>query len=101
MLVAINTSDSPVIDWDATGSVEIVQNVFTLLNTFTYEVAYDRTLGMPGSFIDMPDPEAVPVVIAQIYALIDEAEPRATVEDVTYQGRSDNGSLIFEVVIDV
>ncbi|MFD5019997.1 hypothetical protein ACFWMP_13935 [Paenibacillus sp. NPDC058367] len=101
MLVAINTSDSPVIDWSATGSDEIVQNVFTLLNTFTYEVAYDRTLGMQGKFIDMPDTEAIPVVIAQIYDLIDAAEPRATVEEVTYQGKSEDGSLIFEVVIDV
>lgn len=101
MLVTINTSDSPVIDWAATDSAEVVQNVFTLLNTYTYEVAFDRTLGMQGNFIDMPDPEAVPMVIAQIYSLIDAAEPRATVEEVTYQGRTDDGSLIFEVVIDV
>lgn len=101
MQVKITTSDSPNIDWAAIGSAEIVQNVFTLLNTFTYEVAYDRTLGMQGQFVDKPESEAVPIVIAQIYSLISDAEPRASVEDVAFQGKSVDGSLIFEVVIDV
>ncbi|AOZ91622.1 hypothetical protein [Paenibacillus crassostreae] len=101
MLVTINTTDTQNIDWAATGAAEIVQNVFTLINTFTYEVAYDRTIGIPGSFIDMPTPEAVPIVVERIYTLIDECEPRATVEDVIFAGLSEDGTLIFEVVIDV
>lgn len=101
MLIVINTSDDPVIDWGASGFDEIAQNVFTLINTLKYEVAYDRTLGIRPDYLDMPLSEAIPLVTAQIYAVIDEREPRATVEEVEYQGVSDDGNMIFKVVIDV
>lgn len=101
MQVTINTSRPLAIDWSATGQAEIIQNVFTLVTTQTYEVAYDRTLGIPGSYSDLPAPEAVPLIISRIYDLIETREPRATVVDVIYNGASQDGELIFEVVIDV
>jgi phage baseplate assembly protein W len=101
MLIEINTSEKTEINWGAVGSEEIAQNVFTLINTLKYEVAYDRTLGIRPDYLDMPLPEAIPLVTAQIYAVVDEREPRATVEDVIYLGVSDDGNSIFKVVIDV
>ncbi|WP_040948480.1 hypothetical protein [Gorillibacterium massiliense] len=101
MQARIISSDIPEIDWAASGKAEIIQNVFTLINTLQYEIAYDRTLGLKRDFVDMPEPVAVPYVIAQIFSIVDEREPRAKVKDVTYSGISDDGSLIFEVVIDV
>ena len=102
MLVTITTSESPNFNWAATGAEEVVQNVFTLLNTFQYEVAYERTMGLPGELADLPQDEAVPATIARIYALIEEFEPRAEVVSVNFLGVSEeDGSLIFEVVIDV
>jgi phage baseplate assembly protein W len=101
MLIEINTSESTEINWGATGSNEIAQNVLTLISTFKYEVAYDRTLGLRGDFVDMPLTEAIASVVAQIYAVVDEREPRATVEDVEFIGISDEGNMIFKVVIDV
>lgn len=101
MLVTINTSESPNIDWGASGADEIVQNVFTLLNTRKYEVAYNRTTGLPGALLDLPQTELVPAMISNIYSTIDELEPRATIVNVGFVGISEDGSLIFEVVIDV
>lgn len=89
------------INWGATGSEEIAQNVRTLINTLKYEVAYDRTLGIRPDFSDMPMPEAVALVTAQIYAVIDEREPRAVVESVDFLEISTDGNLIFKVVVDI
>lgn len=101
MQIEINTSERTPIDWGATGSNEIVQNVILLINTLNYEVAYDRTLGIDGKYQDMPLEAAIAFVIAQIYEIIEQREPRATVEEVNFIGVSDDGDLTFKVVIDV
>lgn len=101
MLITINTSAPSPIDWGATGASEIAQNVMTLISTFKYEVAYDRILGLSSDYVDLPLQDAIPLVTAQIYAVVDEREPRATVEEVTYLGTSTDGNLIFQVVIEV
>ncbi|QGQ97052.1 hypothetical protein EHS13_20255 [Paenibacillus psychroresistens] len=101
MLIEINTSESTDIDWGASGVSEVAQNVYTLINTLKYEVAYDRTLGLQPNFIDMPLTESVALVTAQIYAIVDEREPRATVESVEFIGVSEDGNLMLRVVIDV
>jgi phage baseplate assembly protein W len=101
MLIGINTSERMEINWGAVGSEEIAQNVFTLINTLKYEVAYDRTLGIRSDYIDAPLQEAIALVTAQLYKVIGEREPRATVEDVEFIDISVEGNLIFKVVIDV
>jgi hypothetical protein len=99
--VEINTSNTLVIDWGATGAKEIVQNVINLINMLKYEVAYDRTLGINSDFQDAPLQEAVSLAIAQIYDVIDKREPRATVEEVTFTGLTGDGNLSFKVVIEL
>lgn len=101
VLVRINSASPPEIDWGASGVAEIAQNVFTLINTLQYEVAYDRTLGIKRDFVDMPEQEAAAFVTAQIYSVIDEREPRATVQEVNYLGMDEDGTLVFEVVVDI
>lgn len=101
MQIEINTSEAPAIDWAATGAAEVAQNVFTLINTMKYEVAYDRTLGIRRDFVDMPLQESVALATAQIYAVIDEREPRAAVQSVKHIGVSEDGELTFRVVVDV
>lgn len=101
MLVVINTSEPQLINWGASGSEEIAQNVFTLISTFKYEVAYDRTLGLRSDFVDMSLAEAIAFITAQIYSVVDEREPRATVESVDFLDVSKDGNMIFRVVIDV
>ncbi|MEB3103091.1 hypothetical protein [Ferviditalea candida] len=101
MLIEINTAQPPAIDWGATGAKEIAQNVYHLLNMMKYEVAYDRTLGVRPDFQDAPLQEAISLYTAQVYAVISEREPRATVQEVTFTGIVEEGNLSFKVVIEI
>jgi hypothetical protein len=99
MLIEINNDFN--IDWTAKGINRIAQNVFNLLTTWKYEVAYDRTLGIDGTFRDKPFQEAISQATAQIYDIVAEREPRAIVKNVEYKSVDDAGNLEFRVVIDV
>lgn len=101
MQVVLDTSQPHVINWGARGAEEIVQNCLTLIMTHKYEVAYDRTLGISPDYVDMPLQGAVAFVTAQIYKVISEREPRATVQDVQFLGVDEDGNLDFRVVIDI
>jgi uncharacterized protein len=101
MKIEINTAEYSPIDWAATGAKEIAQNVYYLISTMKYEVAYDRTLGIRPDFIDSPLPEAISLATAQIYSAIEEREPRARVLDIAFVGLSDQGNMNFRVVIDI
>jgi uncharacterized protein len=100
MQVVIDTSQQT-INWAARGAEEIAQNCLMLIRTLKYEVAYDRTLGIRADYLDLPLTDAVPLVTAQLYKVIDEREPRATVQDVHFIGVTEDGELNFKVVIDI
>ena len=100
MLVTINAQNY-VLDWAAKGINRIAQNVFNLISTIKYEVAYDRTLGMDSSYVDKPSPVATAQAIAQVYDIIAEREPRASVESVNFKSIDDAGNVQLEVVIDI
>ena len=100
MIVTINTQTFK-LAWHAKGIDRIAQNVFNLISTFKYEVAYDRTLGLDGSFIDKPLSIAIAQVTAQIYDIVAEREPRATVKSVDFISIDDTGNLELEVVINI
>ena len=68
-------SDSQSIDWNATGNNKIVQNVCNILNLIKNEVPYARDKGRDLSNIDKTSN-------ISRYKLIEEYEPRATVNDV-------------------
>ena len=42
------------LNWSAHGVDRILQNVQNLLSLAAYEVAFDRTRGLPTSLMDMP-----------------------------------------------
>ena len=100
MLITINTKNFK-LAWQAKGTDRIAQNVFNLISTFKYEVAYDRTLGLDGAFLDNPLPIAIAQATAQIYDIIAEREPRAKVTDVNFISVDDTGNLELEVVIEI
>lgn len=100
MQVTINTQ-SYKLAWNAKGIDRIAQNIFNLITTFKYEVAYDRILGLDGSFIDKPLPIAIAQATAQIYDVVAEREPRAKVKNVSFTTIDDSGNLQFEVVVDI
>lgn len=100
MLVTINTENFA-LDWTASGINRIAQNVFNLISTFKYEVAYDRTLGIDSSFLDKPLPILIAQATAQVYDIVAEREPRATVKSVDFISIDNDGNLQLKVVIDI
>jgi hypothetical protein len=100
MTYKINTSNGD-LDWKAGGDERVIQNVINLINTYRYEVAYDRTLGISKDFIDMPGEEAKTQAISEIMDLIDEREQRATIVEISDINIDDDGNINIRMVIDV
>lgn len=101
MLYTVDTSAPARLDWGASGTQRIVQNVIDLINTWRYEVAYDRTMGINPAILDRPADMAASMYTAEIYRLVAEREPRAKVRSVKRKSGDDEGNLRFEVVIEV
>lgn len=101
MQIIIDTSQPNQLNWGASGANRIAQNVLNLLTTSKYEIAYDRTLGIDRTFIDKPLQEAISLATAQIYEVITEREPRATVESVDFVSIDEEGNMNFKVVINI
>ncbi len=100
MQVTINTGDAK-LDWGVKGVNRIAQNVKNLIATNKYEVAYDRTIGINPSFVDQPIQNAIADITAQIYELVSEREPRATVISVEFLSVDLAGNMQFKVVIEI
>lgn len=101
MTVTINTGEASAPDWGATGVTRVVQNVKNLLSVGRYEAALDRTLGIDPKAVDLPMPEVQAAYAAEVAALLERSEPRATLVSATCVGASADGQLIFEVVLDI
>lgn len=89
-------SNSRLIDWSAKGKERIAQNVQNLINTFRYEVAYHRTMGIPVDIIDSPTPESMATLEVEVRSLLARYEPRANVQNVLVT-TDNNGKLQIEV----
>lgn len=83
-------SNSIELNWNAKGIERIIQNVGNLLNTYIYEVAYNRQMGRDSGNFDRPLPVLIAAAIEETFDLIQDYEPRATVVDVEYIGIEDN-----------
>lgn len=89
------------LDWGASGAYRVVQNVYNLINTWRYEVAYNRIMGMDTKLLDKPLNIAVSQYISEVYRIISEYEPRANVKNVKFIGVDDEGNMQFKVVVEV
>lgn len=101
MQYTIDTSQPIKLNWSASGKERIVQNVFNLISTFKYEVAYNRAKGINPSILDKPVNVLEGAYIAEVYRVVDEYEPRVTVEKISLIGVDDEGNMQFKVVIDI
>ncbi|MDR3164985.1 MAG: hypothetical protein LBU13_05355 [Synergistaceae bacterium] len=89
------------IDFGATGIKEVLQNVQTLLCTKKCSVPLDRDVGLAFSSLDMPYPEALAGIRAEIFQAIREFEPRAKAVGVDFDGDPADGRFVSKVVIKV
>lgn len=101
MLYTIDTGEQATIKWGSKGTGRVLQNVVNLINTFTYEVAYARTIGVNRDYIDLPAPQSAAVAANDIRDLISLREPRAKVEAVEYVGVTNSGNMRMRVVVDI
>lgn len=71
------------IDWNAKGNERKAQNVANLINTYRYEIAYDRTKGMDPEIIDKPLHQMVNKFSSEVYRLISVYQPNVTVTEIS------------------
>ena len=88
------------IDWTAKGTQRITQNVLNLINTYKYEIAYNRVLGLSASLVDKPSNYTIQMLQSEIFELVSRFEPRATVKDVEIFA-NELGDITVKVVIDI
>lgn len=88
------------LNWNAKGQERILQNVINILNTYRYEVAFDRVFGRNTDNIDRPNNEVIQNLIAETYELIERYEPRAKVVEVNIY-MNEEGEPVTKVVLEV
>jgi len=100
MEYVINTSNS-VINWNAKGIERKLQNISNLINTWRYEVAYDRTKGLDPEILDKSALDAIPMYTAEIYRIIETYEPDVQLVSVNATNVDGYGNINFEVVVEI
>jgi phage baseplate assembly protein W len=93
-MITINLSEPQAINFGATGSEEIVQNVRTIVTTALGSVPIERGFGIDYSVLDDP----LPVLRAKLSSLIVAAirlyEPRADVVRIEFQDDHNAGKTV-------
>ena len=87
-------------DWSASGSARVAQNVLNLINTYRYEVAFNRIMGVDTNAIDSPTDYAIAQLKVEVRELISRFEPRAIIRDVICQSNQ-NGDIEISVIVDI
>jgi len=95
------TASSVVVNWAATGSDEIMQNVHMILTTPAGTVPFDREFGVNMSFLDLPLERSKAKMTVEYITKINKYEPRASISSVTFEYDELNGCMYPKVVIDL
>lgn len=101
MIYELDTSQPLKLNWSAKGVNRVVQNVWNLINTWQYEVAYNRTMGLEPGILDLPMDKSINKYISEVYRVIADYEPRAQVKEVKFTGIDDEGNMQFKVVVEI
>ncbi len=73
---------------------EVLQNVAVLISSPKFSVPLDRGLGLAQRFIDKPIQTAQPILISEVIEAVQEYEPRAQIDNVTFELGERPGALI-------
>ncbi len=87
------------INFAATGSSEIYQNLKIIYTTPAGTVPFDRNFGIDISIIDEPIDIAKGKLIVEYTTKTRKYEPRASVKEVDFKGDVRSGKIIPKVVI--
>lgn len=100
MVVTVYSNDDS-INWSATGTERIIQNVRNILRTRQFEVPFIRELGIDGNYIDITHSDISAEFTAHVEDIINEFEPRVTVRDVKLESFDENGNYNIAVELEV
>lgn len=100
MQYEINTVNNN-INWNATGIERKLQNISNLINTWRYEVGYDRTKGLNPEILDKPALDSIPLYTAEIYRIVETYEPGVKLISVNPTTVDEFGNINFKVVVEI
>ncbi len=80
---------------------EVLQNVAMIISTPKFSVPLDRGFGLAQRFIDKPIQTAQPILISEVLDAIEEYEPRADVENVSFVLGGNPGKMIPIVEVNI
>lgn len=80
---------------------EVLQNVAIILSTPKFSVPLERGLGLAQRFLDKPIQAAQSILISEVFDAIEAFEPRAEVENVTFELGDRPGTLIPIVEVNI
>lgn len=87
------------IDFKATGTDEIYQNLKVIFTTQSGTVALDRDFGIDFSVVDLPLQQAKAALTIEYIEKVKKYEPRVRVKQVTFKVNGTEGVLKPKVVI--
>lgn len=73
---------------------EVIQNVAVILDMVQKSCPMFRDGGLPGELYGRPLPIVKNILVGNIYDQIEEFEPRAVVEEITFEENALTGELI-------
>lgn len=101
MIVTIDSSRGNILDWSAKGKDRIIQNIFNILNTYKYEVAYNRDLGISPDILDKDVETMKSIITEDLFDNIKKYEPRAVLKSVEVTEITADGKIIAVVKIEI
>ncbi len=78
-------------------AAELNQNLFTILSTAQGTVVLDRQFGLDITALDEAPAVAEAMITSQIYELVERYEPRAIIQQVSFETDHDSGRLIPQI----
>ena len=85
------------IDWNAEYDDRLAQNVANLIRCFISEVPYYRDMGVDGTLIHQPQPDASEQLQSQIEEMLESYAEGVTVDEVRVILDKDTNETIIEV----
>lgn len=100
MKVTIYSNDNS-IDWGATDSERIIQNVRNIIRTRHFEVPFIPLMGINHEFIDSLPKKIKTELSTHVTEVINTYEPRVNVLDVRIESCDENGDYVIAVELEV
>ena len=99
--IANDTNNSNLPWGKAKGTDRIIQNVKNILNTYKYEVAYNRNLGISPDILDKDVETMKSIIMEDLFDNIKQYEPRAKLKAVDIKEITADGAISAVITIEI